>query len=186
LLDVYSTCKVVELGDLHDGDEVLIGGIINKARLTVTRRTQEKMAIATLEDLSGMVEVLIFPSTFSKCGTLVKPDTIVFVKGRLNLREEEPKIVADEVTPLDQVKSKYTKAISISLVTTGLEKSTLEDLKRILTRYPGSVPVLLNFLTPEGERVKVATAKNILVEPHDGLVKDIEKVFGKDVVSFKI
>ena len=186
LLSTYSTCKITELGALKDGDEVLIGGIINKAKFTVTRRTQEKMAIASLEDLSGMVEVLVFPSTFSKCGGLVKPDTIVFMKGRVNMREEEPKIVVDEITPVDQVKAKYTKAVSISLVTTGLEKSSLENLRKILTRYPGKVPVYLNFLTPEGERIKMATAKNILVEPHDGLIKDIEKVFGKDVIGFKI
>ncbi len=186
ILEIYSTCKVTNLGNLRDGDEILIGGIINKARFTVTRRTQEKMAIVGLEDLSGTVEVLVFPSTFSKCGNLAKPDTIVFVKGRVNLREEEPKIVADDMTPLDSVKSKYTKAILISLVTTGLEKSVLQNLKEILIRYPGSVPVMLNFATPEGERVKIAIAKNMLVEPHEGLVKDIEKLFGKDVVSFKV
>ncbi len=186
LLATYSTCKVTELGGLKDGDEVLIGGIINKAKFTVTRRTQEKMAIASLEDLSGMVEVLVFPSTFSKYGALVKPDIIVFMKGRVNMREEEPKIVVDEITPLDQVKARYTKAISISLVTTGLEKSSLENLKKILTRYPGTVPVYLNFFTPEGERIRMATAKNITVEPHDGLVRDIEKAFGKDVVGFRI
>ena len=186
LLETYSTCKITELGALRDGNEVLIGGILNKVKITVTRRTQEKMAIATLEDLSGTCEMLVFPSTFAKFGNLMKADTIIFVKGKVSLREEEPKILADEATPLDQVKSKYTKAVAISLVTTGLARATLEDLKRILTRYPGSVPVLLNFLTPEGDRVKVAAAKNILVEPHNGLVSDIEKTFGKDVISFKV
>ena len=118
LLSTYSSCKITELGALRDGAEVLIGGILNKVKITVTRRTQEKMAIATLEDLSGACEMLVFPSTFAKFGSLMKADTIVFVKGKISLREEEPKILSDEVTPLDQVKSRYTKAVAISLVTT--------------------------------------------------------------------
>jgi DNA polymerase-3 subunit alpha len=186
LLGVYSTCRITELRSQRDGNEVLIGGLINRAKFTMTKRTQEKMAIAVLEDLSGTVEVLVFPSTFSKFGNLVKPDTIVFIRGKVSLREEEPKIMAEEVTPVDMVKSRYTKALAISLVTTGLEKSALENLKTILSRYPGNVPVVLNFLTADGERVRMATAKNILVEPNDGLVRDIEKVFGKDVVAFRI
>jgi DNA polymerase-3 subunit alpha len=186
MLSTYSTCSTTQLRGMHDGDEVLIGGIISKVKFTTTRKTGEKMAIVTLEDLSGTVEVLVFPVTFAKCGSLVKADAVVFVKGRLSLREEEPKIVANEVVTLDSVRSKYTKAITVNLLTAGLEKNSLESLKKILSRYPGRVPVYLNFVKPDGKRATVATANNLLVEPHDGLVKDIEKILGRDVVSFKV
>ncbi|MFA5085171.1 MAG: OB-fold nucleic acid binding domain-containing protein, partial [Candidatus Omnitrophota bacterium] len=186
MLNTYSTCNTTQLENMRDGDEVLLGGIISKVKFTVTRRTNEKMAIVTLEDLSGTVEVLVFPQTFSKSGGLVKPDAIVFVKGRLGLREEAPKIVANEIVTLDSVRAKYTKAITVNVVTAGLEKNSLENLKKVFSRYPGRIPVYLNFVKPDGKRTIVATGRDLLVEPHEGLVRDIEKILGTDVVNFKV
>ena len=138
-----------------------------------------------LEDLEGMVETLVFPSTFSKAANLIKQDAIVFVKGRLSLREEEPKLVANEVASLDSVRMKYTKTVIIDLLTAGLETVSLEKLKKILARYPGRIPVYLTFVKPDGKRTLVSANRTLSVEPHEGLVRDVEKVFGRDVVSFK-
>ena len=110
---------------------------------------------------------------------------MVFIKGRLNLREEEPKIIVNEISTLESVRTKYTKALSIELVIAGLEKSLLENLKKILSRYPGHVPVYLDFTKPDGKHTIISVGKALAVEPHEGLVKDIEKIVGRDVVSFK-
>ncbi|MDD5423626.1 MAG: DNA polymerase III subunit alpha, partial [Candidatus Omnitrophica bacterium] len=185
MLRTYSTCASTELRTRRDGDEELLGGIISKVKFTVTRKTSEKMAIVTLEDLDGDVEVLVFPSTFSKAANLIKQDAIVFVKGRLNLREDEPKIVSNEVAALESVKMRYTKTVVIDLVTPGLETTTLDKLKKVLSRYPGKVPVYLNFKKPDGKRTLVSINRTLAVEPHEGLVRDIEKVFGRDAVSFR-
>jgi DNA polymerase-3 subunit alpha len=184
LLKAYSTASANSLRSLHDGDEIRIGGIMSKVKFTVTKRTNEKMAIVTLEDLSGTVEVLVFPSTFAKAAPLIKQDAIVFVSGRLSLREDEPKIAANDVVSIETVRSKYTKALSIELVATGLEKTALDNLKRVLSRYPGRVPVYLNFVKSDGNHTKVFVGKTFCVEPHDGLVRDVEKIFGSGVVNF--
>lgn len=185
LLKTYSSCSTSELRGRGDGDELLIGGIISKAKFTTTRRTGEKMAIVTLEDLNGVVEVLIFPATYAKSSALVKQDAIVFVKGRLNMREEEPKIIANEIASLDTVRTKYTKSVIVNLLTTGLETTSLEKLKKVLSRYPGSAFVYLNFVKPDGKRTIVSIGNAYLVEPHEGLVRDIEKIFGAETVAFK-
>ncbi len=185
LLRTYSTCPTTALKDRADGDEVLIGGIISKVKFTVTRKTNEKMAIMSLEDLDGTVEVLVFPITFAKVGSMIKPDAMVFVKGRVNLREEEPKIIANEIATLESVRVKYTRSVEINLVTAGLEAAALDRLKKVLSRYPGRVPVYLNFVKPDGKHTKVAINNTLAVEPHEGLVRDIEKVLGKDVVNFR-
>jgi len=185
MLKTYSTCSTSELQVKRDGDEVLIGGIITKVKFTTTRKTNEKMAIVTLEDLAGVVEVLVFPATFSKVSALIKTDEIVFVKGRLNLREDQPKIVANDVVSLESVRMKYTKMVSIDLVTAGLDPAMLDRLKKTISRYPGQVPVYLNFVKPDGKRTLVSLNAAFGVEPHEGLVRDIEKIFGRDVVNFR-
>jgi DNA polymerase-3 subunit alpha len=186
VLKTFSTCSVSELGKLRDGAEVLLGGIITKVKLTVTRKTNEKMAILSLEDLSGVVEALVFPAAFVKSANLVKQDEMVFVKGRVNLREDTPKVIADEIVSLDSVRTKYTKGMRIDLLMAGLEKNSLENLRRVLSRYPGSVPVYLNFVKPDGKKSLVSIGKNLAVDPSEGLVKDVEKIFGRDVVNFTV
>jgi len=186
LLRTFSTCATTNLRTLKDGDEILLGGIISKAKFTTTRKTNEKMAIVTLEDLDSVVEVLVFPSTFAKSAGLIKQDAMIFVKGRANLREENPKIVANEITALEAVKTKYTKSILIELVMAGLEKAALENLKKVLSRYPGQVPVYLNFVKPDGKRATVSVGNALSVEPHEGLIRDIEKIFGVGVVNFTV
>jgi len=185
VIRTYSTCSTTDLRGRKDGDEMLIGGIISKVKFTVTKRTNEKMAIVTLEDLDGTVEALVFPSAFAKASLLIKPDAIVFFSGRLSLREDEPKIIVNEASALESVKMKYTKAVCIELLTAGLEVSALDKLKKVLSRYPGAVPAFLKFIKPDGTKAVVTMGNSLLIEPHEGLVRDIEKIFGTDVVSFK-
>jgi len=186
MVRAYSTCSTSGLRGRPDGEEVLLGGIISKVKFTVTRKTSEKMAIVTLEDLDGTVEVLVFPTTFVKASGLIKQDAIVFMKGRLSLREDTPKLVANEVAALESVRMKYTKSVVIDLLTAGLETSVLDKLKKVLSRYPGSVPVYLRFVKPDGKKTVVSIGNNLSVEPHEGLSRDIEKIFGSDVVNFKV
>lgn len=64
------------------------------------------MAFATLEDLSGMMELVVFPKTLEKCNSLIHEDLMVVVKGRLSFKEdEEPKLLCEEIKPLENVNS---------------------------------------------------------------------------------
>ncbi|MBL7155658.1 MAG: DNA polymerase III subunit alpha [Candidatus Omnitrophica bacterium] len=185
LLGVYSSSPIARLSVLRDGEEVRLGGIISKAKLTTTRKTGEKMAIVSLEDLTGTVETLIFPRVFQKFSSLVRVDSMVFITGRINLREEEPKLIADEIIPLEEVKSKFTKAIMIKLQTPGLGKTVLNDLKSVLSRHHGKIPVVLNFQEPTGKKISISAGKNYSVKLDDLLLKEIENLCGNGSIAFK-
>ena len=185
LLNTYSSYPMVSLSTLKDGEEVRLGGIISKAKITVTRRTKEKMAIVTLEDLTGAVEVIVFPKTYQKFTDLVKVDSMVFMTGKISLREEDPKLLPDEIIPLEGVKSKYTKAMLINLATPGLDKVTLEGLKNVLTRHKGKIPVFLNFAQPTGKTVSICAGKKYTVKADDHLIEELEGLCGNGTVKFK-
>ncbi len=180
----YATHSMSDLVHLQEGDEISIGGIINKLK-NITTRTNERMAIAGLEDLDGFVEVLVFPRVFSKVSMIVKMNSLIFVKGRINLRDKEPKIVAREVIPLSEVQRCYTNSVVINLFTTGLEENILAVLKNILSRHPGSVPVYLGFLSPDNQQVQLEVGPKHYTEPSEKLVSEIEAVLGEGVVTFK-
>jgi len=179
MLTKYNTSN---LGELKDGQEVSIGGIISKAKFTFTKRTGEKMAIVVLEDLKGTVEVLVFPRTFKQVGQHILADAIVFIKGTINLHEDTPKIIANEVLPLDEARKKYVHAMSIKLYTTGLEKKTLQQLNDILKKHKGSVPVYLNFTTQDKRRLQLSTGRDMLILPDDTLVEEVEALLGQGCV----
>jgi hypothetical protein len=76
--------------------------------------------------------------------------------------------------------------IVVDLMTAGLDMGSLEKLKKILSRYPGRIPVYLNFSKPDGRRTVVSIGRTFSIEPAEGLVHDIEKIFGRDVVNFRV
>ncbi|MFH1552325.1 MAG: DNA polymerase III subunit alpha [Candidatus Omnitrophota bacterium] len=184
LLNAYSTCRISELAGMSDGQEVLIGGIVNKARVTVTRKKAEKMAIISLEDLDNFVEVLVFPKTYRKAPELAKEDNMIYVHGRLNLREEEPKIVAEDIIPLEKVKEKFTKTVLIRISTIGLEEHMMRRIKRTIAKFKGQTPVFIDLISPEGRKVRLSTDKDLFVYPTDELIDGVEAIVGAGNVKF--
>ena len=143
------------------------------------------MAIANLEDLDGFVEVLVFPKVFSQNSMMVRMNATIFIKGRINLRDKEPKIVAEEIIPLSEVQQRYTKSMKIDLLTTGLEEEMLTKLKDILSRYLGKVPVYLGFLSPDKQQVQLKLSPDYCIEPSEKLISEIETALGEGVFTLK-
>jgi DNA polymerase-3 subunit alpha len=80
-----------------DGQLVTVAGILSGVQRKVTRQGAA-WAAATLEDLAGAAEVLFFPVTYQRYGSLLADDAIVVVRGRLDRRDDVPKLVAMDVS----------------------------------------------------------------------------------------
>src|ERR1700729_4024416 len=103
-LDVYRTVlgslrnvKSLSLDEL--GLKVVMGGIISRLKKTLTRKN-DPMAFFTLSDLTGNVEVLVFPKIMEKALPFLEDDRIVQVFGRLSDKDEEFKLIAEEIKEL--------------------------------------------------------------------------------------
>ncbi|MDP6685598.1 MAG: DNA polymerase III subunit alpha, partial [Candidatus Omnitrophota bacterium] len=116
LLREYSTASSHKLKSLGDGTKVRFGGFINKVKHTVTKRTGEKMAIMMMEDLDGTVEVLVFPSSYKNVQKFVRPNFAAFVDGKLNLRDEVPKIIVEGIVPIEEVRKRFTRSVTVDIV----------------------------------------------------------------------
>jgi DNA polymerase-3 subunit alpha len=184
LLNAYSTAKISELAGMGDGQEVLIGGIVNKAKITVTRKKAEKMAIVNLGDLDTFIEVLVFPRTYRKAPEIIKEDMLVYVHGRLNLREEDPKIIAEDIIPLEKVKEKFTQSVLIKLSVTGLEEIMLKRIRNVIEKFKGKTPVFIDLISPEGHKIRLSTMEKLFVRPNDDLIKEIEAIAGAGNIKF--
>ncbi len=179
----FTSSSTANLHEYEDGSEIKIVGLIAKIKQTVTRAKQEKMAILKLEDLEGIVEVLVFPAAFQKSARYIQPSTVVLVKGRLDRREDTPKIVANDLFPMDEV---YKLISSVNINLSGIRENLFETLKELLTRYPGRIPIYMHLDTPAKSRVHLVVGEGLYVSPSDTLLQDIESLLGENRVSLVI
>ncbi len=128
-------------GRYRDGQYVKVAGIISANKIRTTK-AGDSMAVFMLEDFSGKIEVVAFPKTYAMSSKNIYPESIVLVEGRLMLDEEEPRLMASQVTKLESAPSDVKLFISASLE----NSETQKVLGRIFASYHGNNPVYLHLL----------------------------------------
>jgi len=186
ILRRYELASTAQLTQWQDGQATRIGGIINKVLPKITKQGKP-MAILTLEDLDGTVEVLVFPEAHARSAPYLSQDAAVFVCGTVNRREDPPKIVAEQILPLEDVPKKFTKAVHIRLPTTRAgEEGLLEKIQETLRAHQGCCPVIFCFMYPDGKLVFLEASEQLAVTPSESFVRDIESIAGEDTVWLKV
>jgi len=176
----FTSIHTANLAQCQDEAEIKIVGLIAKIKQTLTRAKQEKMAILKLEDLEGVVEALVFPAAFQKVSRYILPNTVVLVKGRLNLKEDSPKIIVNDLFPIDEA-YKLISAVNIDL--SGIRENLFESLKGLLASSNGRIPVYLHLNTPAKSKVQLVVGEGLYVAPSEKLIQDIESLLGEKRLS---
>ena len=148
VLGTTRSVKSLNLDEL--GNNVVMGGIITRLKRTLTRKN-DPMAFFTLADLTGSVEVLVFPKVMEKALPFLFDDKIVQVSGRLSDKDEEFKLIAEDIKelPNDELYgmalNEMEKNKQITLHMTNLANiEVLNKIKEILEKHPGNVQVFLS------------------------------------------
>ncbi len=184
ILKNYATASTNNLQEFRDQAEVTIGGIIDSLKEIITKKG-DKMVFVTLQDLSGSCEVVVFPDLYRSANALIQKDTVIFLKGKINARDDVPKVIAEEIVPMEEVKSRFTRYISIDLQTAGLDPELLKAIRDILTSHRGKIPVYLNFLDPKGKSSLLHSGEGLKVDPTDDLFHDLESIVGENSVKIR-
>ena len=130
--------SMVEEPPIHDNDTVIMGGILTEVKQKVTRNNTI-MAFLTLEDLSGSIEVIVFPRTLEKLRNLIQPDSIVRIKGRISIKEDElPKLICETIEGLEKINSDklYIKVKNEEEV-----RNINNEIKNLILGYEGNTAV---------------------------------------------
>jgi DNA polymerase-3 subunit alpha len=85
-----------DIGEPLDQQRVVVGGMVVAIRRVITRN-RESMAVATLEDLQGTVDVVVFPRTYAETGPVWREDAVLLVAGRVDHKGDETVVLADTV-----------------------------------------------------------------------------------------
>jgi DNA polymerase III subunit alpha len=175
-LKQHAEATIAEAREKREGEVALVAGVITGLNRRYTKRG-ELMATFTLEDLQSTVDVWVFPKTMHEYGPLLADDAIVCVKGRLDLRDDQPKLVAIDIKRPDVVLDDEIRPIRLSLPISRLTESTVSALKRVLTEHPGPCPVLLYV----GEKV-LRLPSEFNVDARNGLLAEVRVLLGPNAL----
>jgi DNA polymerase-3 subunit alpha len=177
-LSKYARKTLAELIGDSSATECRVAGIVTEAR---TRRTKkgDLMAVFTLEDLTGAVETVVFPSAYVKAESLLAADTPILVTGRFEVEDEKGcKIIASEIQPLDGIAERNAKTLCIRAKVPDLAPEAATELQQLLERNRGETGVELELYHPRRFRVTIRASDFVKVKSSSELIRRIESICG--------
>jgi DNA polymerase-3 subunit alpha len=180
-------CPLAALAGRRDKDWVTVGGIITESK-RIRTRNGDHMMFATLDDLQGSVEILVFGKALAEHQDALAVDQVVLVRGRVDHKEANKTCVVvqsvERFDPTDeQIQRARSKArrdaavqeagaqpLHLHVSLAHFSASAIEDLKHVLETYSGQAEVVLELLTSAGKRVPLRLGEAFRVQ-HTPLVR---------------
>ncbi|MDE3052210.1 MAG: DNA polymerase III subunit alpha, partial [Nitrospirota bacterium] len=175
------TASTVSLPELSDGREIKLCGIITTVKSMLTKKG-DRMAYLTLEDLQGVVEVIVFPDLYKNSADLVVPERLVRITGTVDRGDKGTKIRGSKIEPLAEVQAQTIKRVHVRLTNHPDVAEQLPRLREIFQRHPGSTTVVLTLRMDSSLEAETAPLPNLTVTPSERFVADVEEVLGKGAI----
>jgi len=169
VMRLQTDCAVSSLADRRDKDWVTVGGIITEAK-RIRTRSGDHMMFATLDDLGGSVEILVFGKALAEHEAALAVDEVVLVKGRVDHKEagktclvvqsvsrfapseEEIERASAQAQAAAAAASAMSRPVHLSVAAADLSPNALDDLRQAIEEFPGPAEVVLDIQTSSGTR----------------------------------
>ena len=196
-IEQYATCQILALsgesGKEYDGKQVNLVCTVVKTKF-MTTKSNTLMAFTTVEDLTGTMEILIFPKTLTDCRDALQDNAVVVVSGRVSVKEEEPaKLLADHVVPIDRytpgqqnlarrstVAKESPKAVYLKLP--GKDSPQMAKVRSLLGILDGTMPVYIRFVDT-GKMV--LAPRTLWALDHPLLYSELNRILGEENVAVR-
>ncbi|OON99682.1 MAG: DNA polymerase III subunit alpha [Epulopiscium sp. Nele67-Bin004] len=180
-MNCFTTHTVIQFLDdegelqVKEEDEVVIGGLILNKKIQFTR-TNQKMAFVMIEDLTGVVECIIFPNVFSQLDNIEEGEPII-IMGKISLKgDDEVKIIANSVKTLNTLLSNY---IILKLNKEQRVPEIRQKLLDLFKKFPGHSKVLVYNIE---ENTKKAFPPRYNVSINDDLILELSNIIDKECI----
>jgi DNA polymerase III subunit alpha len=181
-------CSLAELAGKQDGSWVTVGGIVTECK-KIRTKSGSQMMFATLDDVEGQVEMLVFKADQAESAAVIQPDTIVLVRGRIDHKERgETKLVvqeaerfepdAEEIANAPAVASTPSGPFEVEVEAAALNDALLEELKAVLEHHRGDSDFHLAVLHPDGARRVLQFGEGFRVRTSGRLQSELDHVLG--------
>ena len=189
--------KLPEISSFSDEEEhhldnqgVTLVALVAAKKLKITKQN-ETMAFITLEDMTGSMEMLVFPKVLALYSSLLRGGEAVVVTGRLSTREdEEPKIICEKVTRPEELfspeeaagRSASGKRTGLFLLCPGMEEPATVKARELLAAFPGKTPVYFRF---RDSGKMLLAPKELWADVSEPVLRKLRSVLGEDCVVYR-
>jgi DNA polymerase-3 subunit alpha len=176
----YVEIDIADLNEVGDGSVKWIGGIVSKMTQRLTKKG-ELMANIALEDLTGRVEVTVFPVLYLQHKDSLAEDRIICVKARIESGDRDEEASTVRVVALDvsepNLKPPEECELKVSMLNAQATPETMHALKDLLKRHPGPTPVKLMLRTEVAVKV-FGLPEDYRVSPDSSLYAELLSLLG--------
>ena len=176
LVKVWTNCVIDKLMNQEPEKRVVVAGLITSLREIISKKGS-RMAFAQVEDLTGSVELVIFPDSFAKNEMVLKTDQPVLIGGNLKHENDSAKIMVDRVALLEEVMKK-SKSMTFRIEPS--MAAHLKELGSLLEKYPGKTGVDLEIEIPDLEKtVTLNVTETAGIDPSSAFFEGLHGLFGR-------
>jgi DNA polymerase-3 subunit alpha len=186
-------CSLADLAAAADGSWVTVGGLVTERKKVRTKRGDEMM-FATLDDLEGQVELLVFNSAYAATASRIEIDRVVLVRGRVDHKERgETKLVVQEAEAFEPTAAERTGTrpdpaavddgpLVLQIDAADFPPTLFEELRSVLANFPGECEVLVKMRTRAGTR-ELRLGREYRVAASHGLRAELDSLLGPHALA---
>jgi DNA polymerase-3 subunit alpha len=141
------------------------------------------MAVFTVEDAQGGVEVIAFPEAYQRAASLIESGRLVLVRGKLERDDESVRVLASEIVPIDTIHERLAREVKIRIRQPA--ESVAQALMEIVSRHRGDRRLSFEIETGARLRVSLDVTAQIRVRPSSTLIAEVEQIVGQGAVSLR-
>jgi DNA polymerase-3 subunit alpha len=186
IMEQMSSMPIAQIHDVEGNNkrDMVLTGMITEKKDIMTKKG-DRMCFATLEDMSGKIECIVFPKTFAEYSELLSSDEPLVMTGQVNLAEEPRKFFPSKVQKLKEEAEQRVTSVRINVKINEANESSLNRLKQTLLGYRGSVPLHIIFEHEHG-RARMPLGNGFLVNPTPHLAAKVNEIFDTNAVKFVV
>jgi DNA polymerase-3 subunit alpha len=181
-LRALSTAELAALKNSTGKDETLCtAGIIANLRVLKSKRG-DFYGQGSLEDMTGSIEMIVFPEAYKRLQDKVKLEVPVLIKGGVRVEEgANPKLTVSEIILLEDAKVPLPRSLKIEIDLDKVTETTVDDLHILFTQRKGEAKVLFN-LARKGDFWLLMEAEGYNVLPDRNFIASVEELCGRGAV----
>ena len=165
----------------HNGKEISVAALIVGTR-PMRSRKGARWAIFTIQDMTGIQELLAFPESFARLEQVLKPGTPLLLKVRVQVEEAGTRLSLQEGRRLqDLAERPAANEFRVRLMMPELSEEALERLEELLASSPGSCQVVFELCHPNGSMAVLETQRRVKATPK--LADSVRQVCGEHAVA---
>jgi DNA polymerase-3 subunit alpha len=182
--------KLAELGAIdlaavegrRNGEEITVAGIVVTTR-SMRSRKGERWGILTLQDMTGVLEVLAFPESFARLETVFKSNAPLILKGRVNVEEAGTRLAVMDARKLEDMGQRPPSVMRVRVNLDTVDPGVLDELKELFASKPGPCSVAFDLVSPEGAVATLRADQRVRADQE--LVREVCRLCGDNAVQLE-